>query len=147
MTAHLFGGIWCAASSTYALRRTVIDTGPSPLIRDTILKSFYVDDALKSCVSIDEAVEVIDGVKEVLGHGGFRLTKFTANDRTILDHIDTEDRANEVKELVPNTVSKALGIQWDVFEDTFHYVNKVASEHDTVTRRKCSVSYRLCTTR
>ena len=136
MTAHLFGGIWCAASSTYALRRTVIDTGPSPLIRDTILKSFYVDDALKSCVSIDEAVDVIDGVKEVLGHGGFRLTKFTANDRTILDHIDTEDRAKEVKELVPNTVSKALGIQWDVFEDTFHYVNKVASEHDTVTRRK-----------
>ena len=46
MTSHLFGGIWCASSSAYALRRTVLDRQPSPLIEQTILKSFYVDDML-----------------------------------------------------------------------------------------------------
>ena len=91
---------------------------------------------LKSRVSIDKVVEIIDGVKEVLQHGVFRLTVFTANDPAILDHIGIEDMAKEVKESVPNTVGKAPGISWDVFEDTFHYVKKVVSEHDTVTRRQ-----------
>ena len=47
MTSHLFGGIWCAASSAYVLRHTVTDMNPSALIRDTILKSFYIGDMLK----------------------------------------------------------------------------------------------------
>ena len=40
MTSYLFGRIWCAVSSAYALRHNVTDMNPNPLIRDTILKSF-----------------------------------------------------------------------------------------------------------
>ena len=87
MTSHLFGGIWCASSSAYALRRTVIDNQPNSLISDTILKTFYVDDMLKSVDSIEKACEVIHGTKDILSRGGFNLTKFMVNRDTLLDQV------------------------------------------------------------
>ena len=108
----------------------------SALVSDTIFRSFYVDDVLRSCKSVADATEVIHGTKDVLNHGGFKLTKFAANDREILKLIDDDDLAKEVKELVPNTVSKALGIKWDVFQDSFYYVSKGISDDGEVTRRK-----------
>ena len=119
MSSHLFGGVWCAASSTYALHRTATDTQPSALVSDTISRSFYVD-VLRSCKSVADATEVIHSTKDVLNHGGFKLTKLAAKDREILKLIDDDNLAKEVKELVPNTVSKALGIKWGVFQDSFY---------------------------
>ena len=52
MTSHLFGGCFCSASSTFALRVTEqFDLDPS--VRDAILNSFYVDDLLnkEECTS------------------------------------------------------------------------------------------------
>ena len=41
MTSHLFGGVWCASSSTYALRRIVDDFPTSDLIVDTVCRIFF----------------------------------------------------------------------------------------------------------
>ena len=77
MCAHVFGGVWCASSSTYALRRTLVDNeGVSPLVSDTVLRDFYVDDMLKSVQSVDEALVIMFGTKELLQLSGFHLTKF-----------------------------------------------------------------------
>ena len=43
LTSHLFGGRWCASSSTFAMRHTIIDTAANTLVADTIQTSFYVD--------------------------------------------------------------------------------------------------------
>ena len=43
MTSHLFGGVWWANSSTFALRKIVDDVSTSELVSDTICRSFYVD--------------------------------------------------------------------------------------------------------
>ena len=59
MTSHLFGGVWCASSSAYALRRTVLDTEVSPLVRDVITQNFYVDDLLCSVKTKREATEIL----------------------------------------------------------------------------------------
>ena len=109
MTSHLFGGVWCASSSGFALRHTVNDFNPSPLIKDTVLRSFYVDDML--------------------------LTKFVVNDSVLLDRIDERDRAKDIKEIVPDIYCKALGIQWEVNGDTFHYKYS-ANEQQTCTNRR-----------
>lgn len=135
MTSHLFGGVWCASSSTYALRRTLEDCLTSDLIRDTILKSFYVDDLLKSLMSIPEVRQVIYGSKEVLAHGGFNLVQFVVNVAAVLEEIPQSDRATAVKEIMPEMSSKALGIKWEVCEDTFYYVSKTVSYTGKVTRR------------
>ena len=135
MTSHLFGGVWCASSSTYALRRTVEEFPTNELIKDTVLRGFYVDDMLKSVVERSEAWSVVKDTKRVLRRGGFNLTKFVVNDISLLNQIPKEDRANEVKELTPHIVSRALGIKWDVSNDCFYYVSKIRVGTTKVTRR------------
>ena len=137
MTSHLFGGVWCAASSTYALCRTIEDcpAEPSGLVKQAILRNFYVDDLLQSIRSAEEALEIIDGTKNVLNHGGFKLTKFVTNDVSMLRQIDEADRATEVREIFPEMMSKALGVGWEVCGDTFQYVYKQQSQAGSVTRR------------
>ena len=44
MTRHVFGGVWCASSATYALRKAAESNICSRGTRDIINNSFYVDD-------------------------------------------------------------------------------------------------------
>ena len=135
MTSHLFGGVWCAASSTYALRQTVVDFPSSQLVNDTVLHCFYVDDLLKSVRTYSEAVEVIQGTKKLLKSGGFNLTKFVVSDTRLFDLIEETDRAKEVKVISPEMLSKALGIKWNVSYDAFYYVSREHDSPSVVTRR------------
>ena len=93
MTSHLFGGVWCSSSSTFALRQTVIDCPTSQLVEDTARKSFFVDDLLKYVKTRDGAVQVIHGTKLAVKSDGFNLTKFAVNDSHLLDSIAEHERA------------------------------------------------------
>ena len=124
MTSHLFGGVWCSSSSTFALRQTVCDLSDHDLIKDTVLQAFHVDDLLKSVQSAEEVTLVINETRQVIHCGGFKLTKFVINDKQLLETIDVDDRASEVRSVVPDMCSRALGIQWHANEDSFRYVNK-----------------------
>ena len=97
MTSHIFGGVWCASSSTYALRKIVQDTSTDELVTYTMCRSFYVDDMLRSVRTRYEAADVILGTKQALTYGGFNLTKYVVNDTQLLESIDVKDRAKEVK--------------------------------------------------
>ena len=83
MTSHLFGGVWCASSSTYALRRTVDDAGASRLVEDTVKRGFYVDDMLKSVHDVGDVSDVMHGTKQVLSYGGFNLTKVASTSQVV----------------------------------------------------------------
>ena len=77
MTSHFFGGVWCGASTNYALRRTISYTpNVDPLVEETVMKSFYVDDCLSSVNEVGAASTVIKETPKVLANGGFSLTKF-----------------------------------------------------------------------
>ena len=138
MTSHLFGGVWCASSATFALRRTVQDCEVSDITCNTVNHAFYVDDLLKSVHSRSDALEVIHGTRRALGHGGFLLTKFVVNDSHLLQEIGLNERAKEVMEITPDALSRALGIRWDVSHDAFFYVCDYAdiSHASNVTRRQ-----------
>ena len=135
MTRHVFGGIWCACAATYAMRKTIDDlVGFDPLVTETILKSFYVDDCLRSLPSREQVHTVIQGTMELLKGRGFRLTKFVGNDDCVYDHVPDEDVAPSVKNALPDVGSKALGVRWDVDADEFHFEFKLP-ELEIVTRR------------
>lgn len=122
MTRHIFGGVWCSSSATYALRRTVSDCPEvCPIVADTILHSFYVDDCLRSVPTSRDALIVMHDTKAVLKQGGFNLTKFVINDATLLESIPVGDRAKEVKDIHSDTKSRALGIKWNVSSDCFYF--------------------------
>ena len=95
MTSHLFEGVRYASSSTYALQNTVkkCDDRCSPIVRDTVMNSFYVDDCLRSSATKEEAREILHGTTEVLQVGGFTLTKFIVNKIELLEEVPVEHRA------------------------------------------------------
>ena len=104
-------------------------------MKQAILNNFYVDDLLQSTRDITEARDIIVDTAAVLKHGGFRLTKFVVNCSELLNDIDESDRATVVKDMMPEMMSKALGVRWEICGDTFSYVCKQKSPIGPVTRR------------
>jgi hypothetical protein len=137
MTRHVFGGVWCASSSAYALRKTLSDCSDvvDPLVKDTIQKSFYVDDCLKSCASEQDAHLIIEGTRSVLSRGGFNLTKFIANEAGLLTLVPQSHWATEGKDLGGDCSSKTLGVKWDVTRDLFYFEADLTNQSCEVTKR------------
>ena len=74
MTSHLFGGIWCSSSSSYALKNTSELTNDA-IVKNIITSSFYVDDLLWSSKSLDESTRLMAMVKSLLSTRGFQTNK------------------------------------------------------------------------
>ncbi|XP_071085435.1 uncharacterized protein [Haliotis cracherodii] len=117
MTSHLFGGIWSSICANYALRKTAADNADD-FDKDTIqtvTDNFYVDDCLKSVDSKEKGIKLVQNVCDLLQRGGFRLTKWTSNSRTVLQSIPVEERVKELKDInlcddeLP--LEKALGVK------------------------------------
>ena len=51
-TSHLFGGVWCASSSTFALRRAMEDAQACAEVVKTVIHNTYVDDLLQSMITL-----------------------------------------------------------------------------------------------
>lgn len=69
--------------------------------------------------------------------GGFRLSKWICNDKTVLNSIPEEERVTEVKDIdldrdhIP--LERALGVAWNVEEDVFGF--QVTLKNKAVTKR------------
>lgn len=123
MLVHLFGAVSSASCANIALRQIAKDN--KDLFRSevlsTIKRNFYVDDCLKSLPTEHEAIEMVKDLTALCKHGGFHLTKWVSNSRTVLAHIPMEDRAQNVKKLDLDNerlpTEKALGLLWCVESD------------------------------
>ncbi|KAK3749896.1 hypothetical protein QZH41_005809 [Actinostola sp. cb2023] len=106
MTVHLFGAASSPGCSNFALKTTADDNeeyiGSTPA--EFLRKDFYVDDGLKSVPSVDEAIELINGIKEMCKLGGFNLHKFTSNKKEVIEQIPVEDEAEAIVNSRPLTV-------------------------------------------
>ncbi|TDH06297.1 hypothetical protein EPR50_G00132240 [Perca flavescens] len=139
MTVHLFGAISSPSCASFALRKTADDNReefPAHVI-NTIKQNFYVDDCLKSMPSEAEAMALVGNLTAVCQLGGFQLLKWVSNSRSVLESIDAEKRAKEMKGLdfdrdnLP--VERILGLQWCAETDTFRF--KMAVQERPFTRR------------
>ncbi|XP_060583463.1 uncharacterized protein LOC132739706 isoform X2 [Ruditapes philippinarum] len=137
MNVHLFGATSSPSCAAYALKRTAKDFSHlfKPEVALTVEKNFYVDDCLKSVPSEQEAIDLAMNLKKMLSLGGFRLTKWRSNSRNVLKTIPESDLAKSVVSLTPGEKcnDKALGIIWDVNNDTIKY--KVDLKSNPSTRR------------
>ena len=138
MTVHLFGGIWSPSAASYALRRIpqdFKDKGIPPDVTEAILKSFYVDDCLKSCWSVQEAQSFIEEISKALNFGGFHITKWISNSSKVLQSIPEKDRAVAVKSLDFESLptERALGVVWNTDSDTLGV--QVKPKDEAFTRR------------
>ena len=139
MEVHLFGATLSPSCSSFALKRTAEDNKDefSENVVRTVKRNFYVNDCLKSAKSIEDAVEIVDRLREILSKGGFRLTKWSCNRSEVLDTIPQAEKAQSVvdldlgKDKLP--MQRTLGLHWDMESDKFMF--KVALKDRPNTRR------------
>ena len=134
MTSHLFGGVFCASSTTYALRRTLQDFQASSLVSEAVCKSMYVDDLLRSYAELPQAMQACTAIQSLLLKGGFELTKFVSNSTEIFHHLPESDLAHSDKD-ISDILCSALGMKWEVEDDCFSYRRKPCQQSQAVTKR------------
>ena len=137
MTRHVFGGIWCASSSTFALRQVLKDTlDVDPLVANLVKRSFYVDDCLQSHPERDTLMNILKNTVKLLDTRGFHLTKFVVNDASLLKQIPESEHAENTELVKKDTSSKVLGVIWDVHEDAFKFETSPPQPVGEITRRR-----------
>ena len=147
MTVHLFGAVSSPSCASYALRKTAEDNSVffSADVVETVKRNFYVDDCLKSLPSEEEAVHMVRALADICQRGGFTLTKWISNSRTVLQTVAEEHRAKDLKELDLDRdelpVERALGLQWCVETDSFKF--KMMEKEQPHTRRGSSVQFTI----
>lgn len=125
MAVHLFGAVSSPSVANFALKRTADEAQEKygTPTANTIRKNFYVDDCLKSVQTEEEAVKLVDNVREACAVGGFRLTKFTSNSTAVIDSLPKDDLSKEMQTRDLNydsfPLERALGVLWSVENDSF----------------------------
>ncbi len=127
MTVHLFGATSSPSCANFALRKCAEDNKDffSQQVFETIMYNFYVDDCLASVASEQEVISLYKDLTTICTKGGFHLTKWMSNNRSVLASIPEEEKAKEVKDLDLDhdslPVERALGLRWCVQSDTFKF--------------------------
>ncbi len=94
MLVHLFGATSSPSCSSYALRKCAEDHKDlyDAMTVDVVYNNFYVDNCLVSVPTDSDAVLLYQRLTKMCIRGGFRLTKWISNSRTVLNAIPEEDR-------------------------------------------------------
>jgi hypothetical protein len=66
---------------------------------ETVRRNFYVDDCLKSVATKEDGIRLISELHQMLARDGFKLTKWTSNNRAVLSSIPEFDRAVGIQSL------------------------------------------------
>ena len=94
MNVHLFGACSSPSCSNFSLRRSADDFGgdlqDEP--RNVLKRNFYVDDCLRSEPTEEKAIKRIEKITNICAQGGFRLTKFISNRRSVLQSPGPQSR-------------------------------------------------------
>ena len=98
---HIFGATSSPAVATFALQKTAADNADffSSEAVETVKRSFYVDDCLKSLPTVGEAVALATELRELTQQGGFHLAKWVSNSRELLSSIPDKDRSKNPRVL------------------------------------------------
>ena len=135
MCRHFFGGKFCASSSTYAFRKSVLESPcqPTEATKKAAIQNCYVDNVLHSEKDKSTLVEVAQGVKSAAAHGGMIMTQYVFNDMDLMEMVPEHDRERSVRNILPEMSSNALGISWILPNDVFSYQYSPQNGDDYLT--------------
>ena len=136
MTVHLFGAKSSPSCATFCLRETAREFGKhfDPIVVETVLNAFYVDDCLTGAETEEAAAKLIQDLRSLLAMGGFKLTKWLSSN-THMETVPDEEKSKSINKSMPSssTQQRVLGISWDVAEDEFFF--KISVPDSPPTKR------------
>ena len=99
---------------------------------------------LKSFPDVETAVDMVNKVRALCLEAGFNLRKFTSSSVDLLKVIPNELRKDGMKnksvKLRNLTHDKALGVKWNVKDDTLGFIIKMNNEPTTQQRLLAALS-------
>ncbi|XP_072946331.1 uncharacterized protein [Epargyreus clarus] len=120
-----------------ALQQLAHDEGKDfPMITESVLKDFYVDDLMTGCESVAEGVEIYKKMNQMLNRGGFQLQKWSSNSEKLLKEIKEESGIQDSLEIKTDEVLKILGLTWNRTTDEFQYTVQLPELETPVVKRK-----------
>ena len=137
MMAHFFGSIASPSCSNYALMKTAADNVKKyGNEASTIVKiTFYINNMLKSFPNVKAACDMVNKVRALCLEGGFNLRKFTSNNvdllRVIPNNIRKDGMKDKDRKLGNLTDNKALGVEWNIKDDTLGFIIKMNNKPAT----------------
>ena len=125
MKVHLFGAKSspsCAAFALLEIARRFGKYFPTN-VSDVIRKGFYVDNCLTTASNDEEGIQLIKNLREMLGKGGFHLTKWISNSQEVIESVEPDERAKVVAKVDIGDASteRVLGMRWNVQTDHFEF--------------------------
>ncbi|XP_055522586.1 uncharacterized protein LOC129716774 [Wyeomyia smithii] len=108
--------------ATMALRQLADDEEQLyPLAAKAVKNSFYIDDMLSGADSEEEAIELLQQVRDMLHSGGFDVHKVCSNSSAVLQVVpeDKRETINKINDPEINMLMKTLGIAWEPTTDNF----------------------------
>lgn len=139
MKVHVFGNSPSPALAIYGLRRAAREGEPEygPDTRTLVERDFYMDDALKSLATEEEAIDLLQRTQASLAESNLRLHKIASNSAQVLSAFPPEDCAKGIKDLdlgeEAMLIQRSLGLCWEVTTDTFTF--QTSSGNKPFTRR------------
>ncbi|KAJ8359027.1 hypothetical protein SKAU_G00155520 [Synaphobranchus kaupii] len=139
MRVHFFGNSPSPVVAIYSLRRAAkeaeADYGSDA--KRFIDREFYVDDALKSFDTEEEAIGVLRRAQKMLAASNLRLHRIASNQPAVNEAFSPEDRSKDIEDLdifVDNLpIQRSLGLSWNMRADTFTF--HIADSQKPFTRR------------
>ena len=140
MTVHLFGAKSSPSCATFCLRQTARQFGKhfNPIIAETVLKNFYVDDCLAGAESEAAAIDLVNNLPALLAVGGFKLTMWLSSSNIVMKSIPEEEKSKTVKSALPSTAlqQRVLGVSWNIIIDEFFFTTEMPNYLATVNTTK-----------
>jgi hypothetical protein len=110
-----------------------------PRAVEALTCSTYVDDTLDSVESQEEAIELYNNISTICKEAGWRVHKWSSNDKSFLSHVPVEDQAQgcPVKTVDAAEMSiKTLGVRWMPETDQFiGESTEIVVEDQNITKR------------
>ena len=122
MVKHIFGATSSQSVVNFCLKKTaMMEVQQDSEVANVIDRNIYVDNLIKSTETAADAISLANKVSEQLNKGGFHLTKWCSNDRSVIAAIPESERAKTVVnlELEQLPTQSALGMKWNIEDDKF----------------------------
>ena len=103
-----------------------------PLVAETILQSTYMDDSMGSMMSEDEAIKLIEQLKE---KAGMYPRKWLSKSKKVLEETDMKDKAKQIDLSMNDLPVKTLEITWSASSYQFFFIASPLVE-DSFNKKK-----------
>ena len=113
-----------------------------PDVYEVCTEDRWMDDVATGADSADAALDLLQRISEVMRPASFNFRKWMSSNADVISHVADQDRADVTgvlnsDPLDKSNTKKVLGVQWNLYDDTFRFGGFGAEifPKDTVTKR------------